>query len=582
MTSFTESDLAAFSGYSTDVSFKAGSCIFKAGSAADCCYFINQGQVRIELDRSELDSEDVLGILEAGSMLGEMGFLDGMPRSASAYAETNVLARKVLKADVERLAEVNPKAVAALYSLLGRDAVAKLRTTNERLADAIFQSRDPAIDEMVERAAIAQKQLQDCSEERVDALLLAVAQSVESAARELAEATVKITRIGNVPDKITKNQIASMGVYRSLAGQRTNGPLATDEIRQVTEVAAPVGVIAGIVPTTNPVATAVFKGLAAIKGRNALILSFPRVTGELGTMVGKVIQSALAREGAPVDLVQWIGNSNSLRKTAILMAHPRVSLVLASGGTSSVKAAYASGTPTVGVGAGNAPVLICSDADLDRAAHNTTASKAFDNGLVSGSESNLIVLRPARETFVQALERNGAAVLSPRETAALTARAIVSGQPQLRTPILGKSAAHIADMAGIRRDYPIKVLVVPCETVGEDDAYAREKMAPILSLFTVADEIEGIQVALDLLRVEGTGHTAVIYTRRGAMVERFAAAVPASRILVDSPAALGVIGLTTGLMPSLTLGCGTFGPRSTDNVSYRSLLSIRRIAYCPR
>jgi acetaldehyde dehydrogenase / alcohol dehydrogenase len=529
MTSFTESDLAALAGYSTDVSFPAGSCIFKAGSAADCCYFINQGQVRIELDRSELDSEDVLGILEPGSMLGEMGFLDGMPRSASAYAETNVLARKVLKADVERLAEVNPRAVASLYGLLGRDAAAKLRTTNERLADAIFQSRDPAIDEMVERAAIAQGQLQECSEERVDTLLLAVAQSVESVARELAEATVKITRIGNVPDKTAKNQIASMGVYRSLAGQRGGGLLDTDEARQVTEVAAPVGVIVGLVPTTNPVATAVFKALAAIKGRNALILSFPRVTGDLGAMVGKVIQSALAQEGAPVDLVQWISNSNSLRKTAMLMAHPRVSLVLATGGTSMVKAAYASGTPTVGVGAGNAPVLICSDADLEHAARNIIASKAFDNGLVSGSESNLIVLRPAREAVVQALEKNGAAVLRPGETAALTARAVVAGKPQLRTTILGKSAAHIADMASIRRDYPIKVLVVPCDAVREDDVYAREKMAPILSLFTVADDDEGIRVARDLLRAEGAGHTAVIYTRRRATIERFSASSASPR-----------------------------------------------------
>src|SRR5262249_46480795 len=164
-----------------------------------------------------------------------------------------------------------------------------------------------------------------------------------------------------------------------------------DEARHVTEVAAPVGVIVGIIPTTNPVAAAVFKALAAIKGRNALILSFPRVTAELGTMMGRVIQSALGNEGAPVDLVQWISNGNSLRKTEILMAHPQVSLVLATGGTSTVKAAYASGTPTVGVGAGNAPVLICSDADLEQAAHNTITSKAFDNGLVSGAESNLIV-----------------------------------------------------------------------------------------------------------------------------------------------------------------------------------------------
>jgi acyl-CoA reductase-like NAD-dependent aldehyde dehydrogenase len=576
---FADSALSSLEAYFQEVLFPAGTCIFKAGSPPDCCYLISRGQVRIQLDRNELDSEDVLGLIEQGSVLGELGFLDGMPRSASAVAQTDVAARKILKEDVDRLAVLNPAAVAALYRLLGRNAALKLRDTNERLADAIFPSRDPEVDELVDRAARAQRQIEEWSEERIDSVLLTVAQSVAVRARDFAEATVRITRIGNVPDKISKNLMASLGVYRSIAGARASGALRTDDARRITEVAAPVGVVAGVIPVTNPVATAVFKALIAIKSRNALIFSFPRVTGELGSLVGGVIQEALAREGAPVDLVQWIGRNNSRKKTEILMAHPGVRLVLATGGSSLVRAAYGSGTPTIGVGPGNAPALICSDADLDHAAQSVVMSKGFDNGLVCGSENNLVVVRAVREAFVAALERSGAAILTAEETLAFIAAVVVPDKETFRTNILGKSAARIAAMAGISRTYTIKVIVVPVESVAAG-ACTREKMAPILSLLTVEDEQHGIEASLALLQLEGSGHTAVVHTRNPEVVDRFARAMPASRILVNSPATHGVIGFTTGLIPSLTLGCGTFGNNSTtDNVSYGNLLNIKRVAH---
>jgi acetaldehyde dehydrogenase/alcohol dehydrogenase len=580
MNPLADSGLSSLTPLFERVVFSKDSHIFKAGSAADCCYLIETGQVRIELDRSELDSEDVLGVLGPGMILGELGFLDGRPRSASAVAQSDVEARLILKADVDRLLVTNPTAVAAFYQVLGRNAALKLRDSNERLADAIFPSRDPEIDEIVTRASAAQRVLEGWPEPRIDRLLLEIAQAAAIHAKELAEVTVRITRVGNVRDKVAKNLMASLGVYRSLAGRPANGTLDTDESTSITEIAAPVGVIAGIIPVTNPGATAIFKTLIAIKGRNALIMSFPRSTGDLAVTIGTLLQEAAVRGGAPREVVQWIGRGNSRKKTEILMSHPGVSLILATGGSSLVKSAYASGTPTIGVGPGNAPALICADADLQHAAESAVLSKGFDNGLVCGSENNLVVVAEVREQFVAALEAAGAAVLDPAERQAFLAVTVVPGKDAFRSQLLGRSAAEIATGTGIRRAYPIKLIVVPVDSVASGGACAREKMAPILSLFTVADPDEGLEVSKALLAIEGAGHTAVIHTKDPENVRRFAAVLPASRILVNSPASHGVIGFTTGLLPSLTLGCGTFGHNSTtDNVSYRNLLNIKRVAH---
>lgn len=580
VTLFVDDHSASIEQYTRPVSFGAGTCIFQAGSPGDCCYFIDQGRVRIELDRSELDSDDVLGFLEAGSVFGEISILDGRPRSATAIAHTDVRARRLDKRDIEQLAETDPRALAAVYLALGRHAGKKLRDANERLGDATFPSRDPEVDQLVSAAAAAQQAIQSWPEERIDATLLAMAQSFAVRARDMAEATVGATRIGNVPDKTAKNLIASMGVYRSLVGQPASGLLNTDVERRVSEIAAPVGVVVGLIPATNPGATAIFKALIAIKSRNALILSFPRSLRDLGPKLGSILQDALRSSGAPIELVQWIGSGHSRKKTETLMRHPGVSLVLATGGASMVKAAYRSGTPTIGVGPGNAPTLICADADLAHAAECVVISKSFDNGLVCGSENNLVVLASVREAFVDALVKAGAAVLTSDETQRFTSFVVSAATQEFRPEIVGQAAATIASFIGLKRDYPIELIVIPVDGIAGNDAYAREKMAPILSLFTVADEQQGFDLSLELLRREGTGHTAVIHARDQETIDRFAVAMPASRILANSPASQGVIGFTTGLMPSLTLGCGTFGGNSTtDNISYRNLLNIKRLAH---
>ena len=262
------------------------------------------------------------------------------------------------------------------------------------------------------------------------------------------------------------------------------------------------------------------------------------------------------------------------------MSHPGVSLILATGGGAMVKAAYSSGTPAIGVGPGNAPCWIAGDADPDQAAQSVVLSKSFDNGLICGSEHNLVVEETIREPFIAALERAGAAVLTPEEVARFTAAAIDPETQQFRGQMVGQSAELLAGFAAVKRPYPIKLIVAPATWNGEATPYAGEKMSPVLSLFTAKGDDDAIALCKRLLAYMGAGHTAIIHSRDEARITRFGSVMPASRILVNCPGAHGVVGLASGLVPSLTLGCGSFGGNSTtDNVSYRNLINIKRLAH---
>jgi acyl-CoA reductase-like NAD-dependent aldehyde dehydrogenase len=261
------------------------------------------------------------------------------------------------------------------------------------------------------------------------------------------------------------------------------------------------------------------------------------------------------------------------------MRHPDVGLILATGGAGMVKAAYSSGTPALGVGPGNAPALVTADADLDHAARSIVASKSFDNGLICGAEHNLVVEQAAVAELSRQLERYGAAVLGPEEAEGFAAAAVDAAKDRFRPQIVGQSAALIAKVAGIRRPWPIRLVVVPRPWTGESTPWSREKMAPMLSLFTVASAEEGLAVARALLTFDGTGHTAIVHTGSDAFARRYAEALPASRVLVNSPGSHGVVGFCTALTPSFTLGCGTFGGNSTtDNVSFTHLRNLKRVA----
>jgi acetaldehyde dehydrogenase/alcohol dehydrogenase len=563
--------------------FAAGACIFRAGDAADGCYLIEQGEVRLELGSQEhVDTERVLGYLTAGWLLGEMALLDDMPRSASAFADTDVVAYRLSPAKLAEIGGDYPQINAAIFRALGRDASLKLRKSNERVAEHMAAAEDdPEIDRMVAAAAEAQRAFESWDEARVDALLLALAQAVAANAETLATATVKETKIGNIADKTVKNMHASLGVFQTLAGKPGIGPVGGNAERGITEIAGPAGVVFAIVPVTNPVATAIFKTLISLKARCAVILSFHHACVGVGNAVCEIMTTVLAQHQAPAELMQWVRKRTSRAKTAKFMSHDGVSLVLATGGAGMVTAAYRSGTPALGVGPGNAPCYVAADADIETAAFGIVSSKPYDNGLICGAEHNLVVDEAVRDAFVAALERHGAAVLNAEEAKRFAAAAIRPNGLDFVGRVIGQPAKAIADGAGISRAYPIKLIVVPVpvDSVEQGSPLAKEKLAPFLSLFVVRGEEDGFALCKRILAGQGAGHTAVIHTGSAERVDRFGLAMPASRIIVNGPAVQGVSGVTSGLIPSYVLGCGTWGGNSTtDNVSYRNLQNIKRLA----
>jgi acyl-CoA reductase-like NAD-dependent aldehyde dehydrogenase len=436
------------------------------------------------------------------------------------------------------------------------------------------------VDEMMARAVVAQRAFETWTEAQVDALLQEIAATIDEHAEELARATVEETGMGVVEDKVRKIHFFSRGVYGTLAGQPGVGVVHRDEEKGVMEIATPMGVVLGLIPVTSPVIVLVFKVLICLKTRNALIASCHHSALGVGTRVGELIQEVLRRHGAPVDLVQCIRARTSRKLTALFMAHKDMAFILATGGPGMVKAAYSSGTPAIGVGKGNAPVWICGDADLEAAAEMVIGSKSFDNGILCGSENHLVVDRSVRQGFLSVLEANGAAVLTPEEVGRFTSQVIDPQTGHLRQDVIGQSAQCIARRAGIERDWPIRLLVVPVDQQEMGGPYGAETLAPILSLFTVDGQEEGLAVCKRLLAREGAGHTAIIHTHDPRLAERYGLEMPASRILVNTPGSAGCCGMKGGLTASAVLGCGTLGGGSTsDNVTYTHLRNIKRVAY---
>ena len=455
------------------------------------------------------------------------------------------------------------------------------RAVADQLACHVEVEPDAAmVDDMMARAVAAQRAFETWTEEQVDALLQEIVDTIAEHAEELARASVEETGMGVVEDKVAKILFFSRGTYRTLAGQPGVGVVHRDEQSHVTEIATPMGVVLGLIPVTSPVIVLVFKTLICLKTRNALIASCHHGALGVGGRVEELIQAALRCHGAPVDLVQCIRGRTSRKLTSLFMEHKDTAFILATGGPNMVKAAYSSGTPAIGVGKGNAPAWICSDADVEGAARTVINSKSFDNGVLCGSENHLVVDTSVREAFISALRENGAAVLAPEEIGRLTSHAVDSQTGHLRPEVIGQPAQHIADRAGIRRDRPIRLLVVPVDQDELRGPYGGEKLAPILSLFTVDGREEGLALCRRLLDREGAGHTAIVHTQDPRLAERYGLEMPASRILVNTPGSQGCCGISTGLTPSAVLGCGTLGGGSTsDNVTYTHLRNIKRVAY---
>jgi len=433
---------------------------------------------------------------------------------------------------------------------------------------------------MVARARKAQAEFESWSEEKVETLLLALAKKISENAEDLATLNVEETGIGNVPDKIIKIEAGSMDVYHYFAGQSGNGFSGTEADGSIEDVLVPMGVVFGLVPVTNPVSTFIYKVLTCLKGRNAVILSTSRRALGTASRTGELVQEVLKEYGAPLGIVQWVKERNSRKTTSDFMQHDGVDFILATGGPSMVKAAYSSGNPAIGVGSGNAPVLIASDADIQQAAEQIVSSKSFDNGVVCASEQNLIVNASIKTAFIEALAAQGAAVLSAAEKATFLESCVDSEKNHFNIDLIGKSAAYVAEHGGLQRDYPIQLIVIEADKADPDDVLTNEKLLPDVSLITTKSDSEGVDMAQKILQIDGNGHTAIIYSQNKDLVHQYGLITPASRILVNAPGVQGSIGIVTGLAPSLTLGCGTFGGNSTtDNVTYRHLLNIKRLTY---
>ncbi len=575
-----ESEIAILNDYFHEVKFPKGALILREGDPGEGCYFIDEGEVRAELRNTETDSDSVLSYVDAGAFIGEISLLDGKPRSASVFAQTDVSARWFSREDFDKLCEQHPQIGFVILKNLGEDLSAKIRRETTKVAEYIFADEiDADTNAMVARAVAAQRAFAGWSEDKVDAMLKDVAEAVAAQAQALAQACVAETKIGVVADKVAKIRFGSLRVWESIAGQPAAGVLSNDDVRRVSEIASPMGVIFGLIPLTNPVSTFAFKVLIALKGRNSIILSCHREAQGVGNQTGEIIAAVLQKHNAPADLVQWVRGRGSRKKTMMFMKHPDIALILATGGPSMVKAAYSSGTPAIGVGSGNAPTWVCADADIDATAQMIVSSKSFDNGVLCGSENNLVVDASVLPAFIKALEAHGAQVLTPDEKARFIVKAFDWEGHTVQRELIGKSALHIAQSTGIKPKGDVRLIVIPTTLDEMAGPLGHEKLAPMLSLFTVKDEAEGFAVCKKIIGAEGSGHTAIIHTTNPKLAERYALEIQASRVLVNTPGSQGCAGICNGLTPSLTLGCGTYGGNSTtDNVTYTHLLNIKRLA----
>ena len=438
---------------------------------------------------------------------------------------------------------------------------------------SIGEARDQA-----RRAKAVQPRLEQLTQQQVDTIVDAMAGAAAAEAEPLAALAVDETGFGVVADKVQKNLFAARTVHEFIRPMKTVGVVRTLDDRRVLEIAQPFGVVAAVVPSTNPTSTAIYKILIAIKARCALVLSpHPAAVGCI-TRTAEVMNRAGLAAGLPDGAITWM-QTVTLEGTQELMRHRDVALILATGGMGLVRAAYSAGKPAYGVGPGNAPAYIERSADLQKAVQDIITGKTFDNGLLCSSENSVVVDRVVADDVKREFEGRGATFLSRAESDAL-AKVLVTAQRLPNPALVGKPATAVAAAAGISVPADTRVLIAPLDGVGRDYPLSIEKLCPVLSFYVVDDWKEGCERCIEILRYGGMGHTMSIHSRDDAIVLEFGLRKPASRIVVNTPTTLGSIGMTTGLDPAMTLGCGGYGGNITsDNISPMHLLNIKRLAY---
>ena len=431
--------------------------------------------------------------------------------------------------------------------------------------------------DLVEKAKKAQQEFAQKSQEEVDAIVKSVAEAGVRNAKRLAKMAHEETGFGIEADKVIKNVFGSSGVYEAIKDMKTIGVLEVDEEKKTKKIAIPVGIVAGLIPSTNPTSTAFYKSEIALKGGNAIIFSpHPNAKNCIVEAV-KVIRTAIAEAGGNEDLVSVI-TIPTIQATDMLMKHPDVAMILATGGSAMVRAAYSSGTPAIGVGPGNGPAYIDKTADVALAVKRIMDSKTFDNGTICASEQSVMCDCDMEAAVRVEMEKQGAYFLNDEQIAKL-GKFILRANGTMNPQIVGKSAQVIADLAEIEIPEGTRVLVAKETGIGFGHPYSNEKLAPILRFYTAENYVEICELAQKILHYEGAGHTFSMHTKDPKIVDYFAARIPASRIMVNTPSALGGIGASTGMLPALTLGCGAIGGSATsENVGPQHLINVRVVA----
>ncbi len=430
---------------------------------------------------------------------------------------------------------------------------------------------------LCQKAKEAQLEFKHFNQAQVDAVVKAMVEAGYAEAERLAKLAVEETGFGKVEDKKIKNIFATKDVWESIKNLKTVGVIDVQENGKIVKIAEPMGVVAALIPSTNPTSTVMFKAIISLKSRNGIVAS-PHPKALNCTLEAiKVIKEAAIKAGAPEGLIQCM-TIPTLEGTEALMKDPNVAVILATGSNAMVKAAYSSGKPAYGVGAGNVPAFIERTANITKAVSDIVTGKTFDNGTLCSSEQAMIVDRPIKEKVIEEAKKLGCYFCSNEEKKKLEQFVFKGGK--LNAEIVGKAATWIAEFAGFKVPDNTKILVAECTKVGKDELLSAEKLSPILAFYTVDGWLDGCHKSIELLNFGGIGHTLVIHSNDDEVIMKFALEKPAFRILVNTPSSLGAVGYTTGLMPSLTLGCGTWGGSIiSENVTAEHLLNIKTLAF---
>ncbi len=453
------------------------------------------------------------------------------------------------------------------------------KKTAEPVVEPVVEDTMAVIDQLVANAQVALQEFLKLDQEKIDEIVHAMALAGLDKHQELALMAVEETGRGIYEDKVIKNMFATEYIWHDIKKEKTVGVLDENDMEGYVEVAEPVGVICGVTPTTNPTSTTLFKSLISVKTRNPIVFAFHPSAQKCSAEAARVVYEAAVAAGAPKNCIQWIEHP-SIQATQMLMNHPGVSTILATGGPGMVKSAYSCGKPALGVGPGNVPCYINKSADLHRACTDLMMSKTFDNGMICASEQAAIVDKDIADAFRAYMTANNCYFLNEEETKKLSDYMFPDPNAGVRPALVGKSANWIAEQAGLTVPEKTKILLAPLPEPSAEHPLSKEKLSPVLAYFVCEDEKQGFEYANRMLELGGLGHSAVIHTGDTAMADAYGVAMRVGRIIVNAPSSQGAIGdIYNTNTPSLTLGCGSYGKNSvSQNVSTVNLINKKRIA----